>query len=137
MKIKESNLCEPDEKLDILMRLKSSPQELATRKRWVKRKNCKERATRTIQMRAAEKDMFRGFKIVANFAKRRIAEMYSVQTLIIENGPTHPPGHGDIHLTRGDSLKERSVLKEMRVKVCVIAVNPFIIDLLNPGLFKH
>ena len=68
-------------------------------------------------MRAAEKDVFQDFKIVTNIAKRRIAEMHAVQALINENGPGPSPGHGNIHLTRGNPLRERSVLKEMRVKV--------------------
>ena len=45
-------------------------------------------------MRAKKKDIFRGFKIVANIAKRRIAEIHSVQTLNeSENGPGPLPGH--------------------------------------------
>ena len=43
VKIRENNLCEPDEKLGILMRFKSSLQELTIRNSRVKRKSCKER----------------------------------------------------------------------------------------------
>ena len=89
-------------------------------------------ATGALKHGISKEDVFRGFRVVAKVAERRLLQVHSVQALLRDDGPGSPPSQVNVHRAGANPFGELSVQKEMIIRDCVVAVYPYIISFLCP-----